>query len=107
VETSSLTGSSILPSVWKKKNGQNGKVIGLVSIWPRLLGRSRFLSIPIDYHYKSHPLLTFAQNKESDTDIKLADFGFAKKVLSYNGCRTLCGTPGTSTLSINTDFSTL
>jgi len=26
--------------------------------------------------------------------IKLADFGFAKRVLVDNGCRTLCGTPG-------------
>ncbi|GAX18288.1 ribosomal protein S6 kinase alpha-1/2/3/6 [Fistulifera solaris] len=26
--------------------------------------------------------------------IKLADFGFAKKVKTENGCRTLCGTPG-------------
>jgi len=31
---------------------------------------------------------------ESDTDIKLADFGFAKKIETLNGCRTLCGTPG-------------
>lgn len=29
-----------------------------------------------------------------DTDIKLADFGFAKSVTTQNGCRTLCGTPG-------------
>eukprot|EP00545_Synedropsis_sp_CCMP1620_P013214 CAMPEP_0119011510 /NCGR_PEP_ID=MMETSP1176-20130426/5724_1 /TAXON_ID=265551 /ORGANISM="Synedropsis recta cf, Strain CCMP1620" /LENGTH=1102 /DNA_ID=CAMNT_0006964353 /DNA_START=51 /DNA_END=3359 /DNA_ORIENTATION=+ len=29
-----------------------------------------------------------------DTNIKLADFGFAKKVRTQNGCRTLCGTPG-------------
>lgn len=35
-----------------------------------------------------------AQSKRSATDIKLADFGFAKKVTNYNGCRTLCGTPG-------------
>jgi serine/threonine protein kinase len=26
--------------------------------------------------------------------IKLADFGFAKRVTTENGCRTLCGTPG-------------
>lgn len=26
--------------------------------------------------------------------IKLADFGFAKRVMVDNGCRTLCGTPG-------------
>ena len=26
--------------------------------------------------------------------IKLADFGFAKRVVVENGCRTLCGTPG-------------
>ena len=31
---------------------------------------------------------------KSDTDIKLADFGFAKMVKTQNGCRTLCGTPG-------------
>jgi calcium/calmodulin-dependent protein kinase I len=30
----------------------------------------------------------------SDTGVKLADFGFAKKVVGQNGCRTLCGTPG-------------
>jgi serine/threonine protein kinase len=30
----------------------------------------------------------------SDTGVKLADFGFAKKVMGQNGCRTLCGTPG-------------
>ena len=28
------------------------------------------------------------------SQIKLADFGFAKKVSTENGCRTLCGTPG-------------
>jgi len=32
--------------------------------------------------------------REKDTNIKLADFGFAKKILERNGCRTLCGTPG-------------
>jgi serine/threonine protein kinase len=26
--------------------------------------------------------------------LKLADFGFAKRVVKANGCRTLCGTPG-------------
>jgi serine/threonine protein kinase len=26
--------------------------------------------------------------------IKIADFGFAKRVITDNGCRTLCGTPG-------------
>lgn len=31
---------------------------------------------------------------DSDTHVKLADFGFAKKVLAHNGLRTLCGTPG-------------
>jgi len=35
-----------------------------------------------------------AQTTTKDTYIKLADFGFAKKIPSYNGCRTLCGTPG-------------
>lgn len=34
------------------------------------------------------------QTKAKDTDIKLADFGFAKKIGQHNGCRTLCGTPG-------------
>ena len=34
------------------------------------------------------------QTKHNDTDIKLADFGFAKEIGSHNGCRTLCGTPG-------------
>jgi Protein kinase domain len=32
---------------------------------------------------------------ESDTNVKLADFGFSKLVRKVNGCRTLCGTPGT------------
>lgn len=30
----------------------------------------------------------------SDTQVKLADFGFAKFIRVDNGCRTLCGTPG-------------
>jgi serine/threonine protein kinase len=30
----------------------------------------------------------------SDTQVKLADFGFSKIVKKVNGCRTLCGTPG-------------
>ena len=34
------------------------------------------------------------QTKGRDTDIKLADFGFAKKIPIVNACRTLCGTPG-------------
>lgn len=34
------------------------------------------------------------QTTTKDTDIKLADFGFAKKIHTQNGCRTLCGTPG-------------
>jgi len=43
----------------------------------------------------THVLYSFQQqSKHSDTDIKLADFSFAKKVMTYNGCRTLCGTPG-------------
>mmetsp|Transcript_44023 Transcript_44023/g.65288 ORF Transcript_44023/g.65288 Transcript_44023/m.65288 type:complete len:1102 (-) Transcript_44023:68-3373(-) len=33
-------------------------------------------------------------SKRDDTNIKLADFGFAKRIPSQNGCRTLCGTPG-------------
>jgi serine/threonine protein kinase len=31
---------------------------------------------------------------ESETHVKLADFGFSKLVKKVNGCRTLCGTPG-------------
>ena len=31
---------------------------------------------------------------DSDTQVKLADFGFSKIVKKVNGCRTLCGTPG-------------
>ena len=34
------------------------------------------------------------QSKGSDTDIKLADFGFSKRIHTFNSCRTLCGTPG-------------
>ena len=34
------------------------------------------------------------QTTTNDTNIKLADFGFAKKIIYPNGCRTLLGTPG-------------
>ena len=40
------------------------------------------------------PLYGVLQTKGKDTDIKLADFGFAKEISERNGCRTLCGTPG-------------
>ena len=35
-----------------------------------------------------------AQSNESDSDIKIADFGFAKKCPTKNCLRTQCGTPG-------------
>jgi serine/threonine protein kinase len=52
--------------------------------------------------YHDHLMLTFdmivspinVQTKARDTDIKLADFGFAKRIPIVNACRTLCGTPG-------------
>jgi len=36
----------------------------------------------------------FLVSQESDTDIKITDFGFAKKVTHPNSLRTLCGTLG-------------
>lgn len=42
-------------------------------------------------------LLVDKQDISADTvarQVKLADFGFAKRVKGENGCRTLCGTPG-------------
>jgi serine/threonine protein kinase len=34
------------------------------------------------------------QSRESDTDVKISDFGYAKKVLYPNSLRTQCGTEG-------------
>jgi serine/threonine protein kinase len=45
-------------------------------------------------HRDLKPENLLLKSKESDTELILADFGFAKKVTTYNGCRTLCGTPG-------------
>jgi len=36
----------------------------------------------------------FLQSESDDSDIKIADFGFAKKVLKPNSLTTQCGTPG-------------
>lgn len=38
--------------------------------------------------------LTIQQSNESDSDIKLADFGFAKKCPQPHSLKTQCGTPG-------------
>ena len=45
-------------------------------------------------HRDLKPENLLLKSKTSDTELTLADFGFAKKVTTYNGCRTLCGTPG-------------
>jgi len=34
------------------------------------------------------------QSQDNDSDIKIADFGFAKKCLTPNSLKTQCGTPG-------------
>ena len=39
-------------------------------------------------------LLTYLQSQHNDSDIKIADFGFAKKVKVSNSLTTQCGTPG-------------
>ena len=39
------------------------------------------------------PFAPTLQNKDDDTSIKIADFGFAKKVTKPNCLSTLCGTP--------------
>jgi calcium/calmodulin-dependent protein kinase I len=41
----------------------------------------------------SHTAL-FLQSESDDSDIKIADFGFAKKVKAPNSLTTQCGTPG-------------
>ena len=38
------------------------------------------------------PAITISQNDDDDTSIKIADFGFAKKVTGENSLSTLCGT---------------
>ena len=53
-----------------------------------------FSSIADAHFVLSLVLCVLLQTREKDTNIKLADFGFAKKILERNGCRTLCGTPG-------------
>jgi serine/threonine protein kinase len=42
----------------------------------------------------SRPTRTHAQSTDSDSNIKLADFGFAKKCPTPESLRTQCGTPG-------------
>ena len=44
-------------------------------------------------HRDLKPENLLLQSNDSDSDIKIADFGFAKKVPS-DGLRTMCGTPG-------------
>lgn len=39
-------------------------------------------------------VLLFLQSESDDSNIKIADFGFAKKVKSPNSLTTQCGTPG-------------
>jgi len=44
-------------------------------------------------HRDLKPENLLLKNKESDTEIKIADFGFAKRVLEPNSLTTVCGTP--------------
>uniref|UniRef100_A0A7S2U836 non-specific serine/threonine protein kinase n=1 Tax=Attheya septentrionalis TaxID=420275 RepID=A0A7S2U836_9STRA len=45
-------------------------------------------------HRDLKPENLLLMSKESDSELKLADFGFAKKVLTPNSLTTQCGTPG-------------
>jgi len=45
-------------------------------------------------HRDLKPENLLLKSKESDTDVMLADFGFAKKVTAPNSLTTKCGTPG-------------
>jgi serine/threonine protein kinase len=46
----------------------------------------------LKHRLTNHSLL-YLQNKESDTDIKIADFGFATREFEPNCLTTVCGTP--------------
>ena len=52
------------------------------------------LSRPLSHTHShtGHPNMT--QSDQNDSDIKIADFGFAKKCLTPNSLSTQCGTPG-------------
>lgn len=45
-------------------------------------------------HRDLKPENLLLESEHNDSDIKIADFGFAKKVLSPNSLKTQCGTPG-------------
>jgi len=45
-------------------------------------------------HRDLKPENLLLKDEENDSDIKLADFGFATKVVTPNSLRTQCGTPG-------------
>ena len=45
-------------------------------------------------HRDLKPENLLLQNKDNDSDIRLADFGFAKRVKGKLSLRTQCGTPG-------------
>lgn len=45
-------------------------------------------------HRDLKPENLLLRSEDSDSDIKIADFGFAKKVLTPNSLTTQCGTPG-------------
>ncbi len=45
-------------------------------------------------HRDLKPENLLLRSENSDSDIKIADFGFAKKVLTSNSLTTQCGTPG-------------
>lgn len=57
------------------------------------------IRVDYSYHIVSYPRLIllcplFLQSEHNDSDIKIADFGFAKKCLAPNSLTTQCGTPG-------------
>ena len=43
---------------------------------------------------RTHNALYFLQSSDNDSNIKIADFGFAKKCLRPQSLKTQCGTPG-------------
>lgn len=45
-------------------------------------------------HRDLKPENLLLQHKDSDSEIKIADFGFAKKATSDHSLKTVCGTPG-------------
>ena len=59
-----------------------------------ILSGLAFMHVRRVVHRDLKPENLLLTTEDSDTSVKLADFGFAKKVVQENGLRTLCGTPG-------------